>query len=142
MTGLQAVTAVAVYLNRNQFSIFGEAGGKIYKYEKDETYTGGEYIAVNNLPFPHRYVAQSSTVNINIHVPKNVKTGEPNTKRLGQLVDAVRVLFEYDDGVKLDGAYFRYDSDSRPVLDNDNTYYVNIAIECLYGNQKVITKTN
>ncbi len=139
MTGLEAVTAVAVYLHSNQTFIFGEQGGKIFKYEKDETYSGGEYIAVNNLPFPHRYIAQSSTVNINIHVPKNVKTGEPDTKRLGQLVNAIRPLFEYDDGVCLNGAYFRFASDSRPVLDNDGTYYVNLAIECLYGN--TTTKT-
>lgn len=130
-----------MYLNANKASIFGDSGGRIYKYEKDETYSGGEYIAVNNLPFPHRYVSQSSTVNINIHVPKNVKTGEPNTKRLGQIVDAVRPLFEYDDGIKLGKGRYRFDSDSRPVLDNDGTYYVNLAIECLYGNQKIITKT-
>lgn len=140
MTGLEAVTAVVKYLNVNKASIFGNnANGKIFKYEKDETFTGGEYIAVNSLPFPHRYVAASSTVNINVHVPKIQKTGEPDTKRLGDLVNAVRPLFEYDDGILLDGSYFRFDSDSRPVLDGDGTYYVNLAIECLYGNTKLKT---
>lgn len=136
MTGLQAVTAVAKHILNANPSVFGEGTGKVFKYEKEKGYSG-EYIAVNNLPFVHDQSVQSCTVNVNCHVPKQPKTEQPNTKRLEQLVTAVAALFDVsEDGAYIGGAYYKYACDSRPVLDNDDTYYCNIEIECTFDNLK------
>lgn len=137
MTGLEAVTAVAVYLNTNKTTIFGEKGGSIFKYEKENGYSG-DYIAVNSLPFIHRDAVDTCTVNVNIHVPQ-LKSGQPNTSRLSHLVNEVVNLFPIDDdyGIFLNGAYFRFFADSRPTPDKDDTYYVNIELDCIICNRKV-----
>lgn len=140
MTGLQAVTAVAKYINAATPSVFGSKAGKVFKYEKEKGYSG-EYIAVNNLPFIHRDAVQVCTVNVNVHVPKQPKTEQPNTKRLEQIVAAVVALFDTADGAFIDGAYYKYFSDSRPVLDDDDTYYCNVELDCTFNNLKRVTET-
>ena len=132
MTGLQAVTAVAKYINTATPSVFGSKAGNVFKYEKEKGYSG-EYIAVNNLPFIHRDAVQVCTVNVNVHVPKQPKTEQPDTRRLQDIVQAVVALFDSEYGTLLDGAYFKYFSDSRPVLDNDDTYYCNIELDCTFS---------
>lgn len=137
MTGMEAVTAASVYLNENKASIFGgETKGKVFKYEKTTGYAG-EYIAVNNLPFVHRKAHEEGIVNVNIHCPKK-KSGEPDTKRLDELSRNVISLFDFADGKKLQDSYFRFMSDSRPTPDSDDTYYVNIQIECIYFDEKTV----
>jgi hypothetical protein len=135
MTGLQAVTAVATYINAATPSVFGsnnEQKGKVFKYEKEKGYNG-EYIAVNNLPFVHQNPAQSNIINVNVHVPK-LPTEQPHSKRLTEIVTEVVKLFDSEDGAYINGAYFKYFSDGRPTLDNDGTYYVNIQIDCTSKN--------
>lgn len=138
MTGLEAVTAVAVYIGANKVTVFGERGGKVFKYEKKKDYAG-DYIAVNNLPFIHRNITQTDTVNVNVHV-KDLDTGEPNTKRLAEIVNEVVDMFNFTDGVKLGQAYYRYFSDSRPTPDRDGTSYVNIQIDCIHTDEKTLTE--
>lgn len=134
MTGLQAVTAVAKYINAATPSVFGNNNeGKVFKYEKEKGFNG-EYIAVNNLPFIHRDAVQTCTVNVNVHVPKLPKSEQPNTARLTQIVNAVVALFDSEYGTLLNGAYFKYFSDSRPTPDNDDTYYCNIELDCTFCN--------
>jgi hypothetical protein len=137
MTGLEAVTAVAVYLNSNKTAIFGEKGGSIFKYEKKKGYEG-DYIAVNNLPFIHRNTSQTDTVNVNVHV-KDLNTEEPDTKRLAAIVKEVVEMFNYTDGVRLNEAYFKYFADGRPIPDKDGTSYVNIEIDCYHSEEKKVT---
>jgi hypothetical protein len=133
MTGLEAVTAVAKHINSAAPSVFGNKTGKVFKYEKEKGYKG-EYIAVNNLPFIHRDAVQTATINVNVHVPKQPKTEQPDTTRLQQIVLAVKQLFDSEYGTLLAGAYFKYFSDSRPTLDNDDTYYCNIELDCTFSN--------
>ncbi len=137
MTGLEAVTAAAVYINQNKAAVFGGKDGSVFKYEKAEGYSG-EYIAVNSLPFVHRDAIEVCTVNVNVHVPK-LKNNQPNTSRLAAIVNEVVKLFPTDDdyGIFLSGAYFRFFADSRPVPDKDDTYYVNIELDCTICNRKV-----
>ena len=137
MTGLEAVTAAAVYINQHKADVFGGKNGSVFKYEKEDGYSG-EYIAVNSLPFVHRGAIEICTVNVNVHVPK-LKTNQPNTSRLAAIVKEVVKLFPTDDdyGVFLNGAYFRFFADSRPVADKDDTYYVNIELDCTICNRKV-----
>lgn len=130
MTGLQAVTAVAKHILNANPSVFGDKEGRVFKYEKEKGYSG-EYIAVNNLPFVHGKVSQTATVNVNVHVPA-LASEVPNTKRLTAIAKEVIELFDYTDGIKLDGAWFKFFSDSRPTPDNDGTFYVNIEIDCTY----------
>lgn len=137
MTGIEAVTAVSVFLNENKAEIFGEgAKGSIFKYEKTTGYTG-EYIAVNNLPFVHRNSSEEGRINVNVHCPQ-LKTGQPDTKRLGELAERIISFFEIADGLRLKEAYYRFMSDSRPTPDSDNTYYVNIQLECIYFDIKTV----
>ena len=102
---------------------------RAYKYEKraDEN---GEYIAVNSLPFIHgSHNIETGIVNINVHVPQLESGGIP-TQRLDVICDKVIALFPKD--TIINGAYFNYFCDSRPTLDNDETYYVNLQIKVTY----------
>lgn len=137
MTGLEAVTAVAKHILSASPSVFGATAGRVFKYEKEKGYDG-DYIAVNNLPFIHRNAHETAIVNVNVHC-KKLSTDEPNVRRLTEIANEVISLFNYTDGVNLNGAYFRFVTDSRPTPDNDNTYYVNLALECIFFDEKTIT---
>lgn len=104
---------------------------RAYKYEKGVKETG-EYIAVNHLPFTHgRGNIAEGIVNVNVHVPV-LKSGEVPTKRLESLCEQVTALFP--DDTYISGAYYNFYADSRPTLDNDETYYVNLQIQVTYNN--------
>lgn len=137
MLGDMAVTAVVKYINSQHIASATKSSATshcqclvAYKYEKPEKIKG-EYIAVNHLPFVHRYVVGEGVVNINIHVPK-LKSGLPNTKRLAQLSETVVALFP--EGTYLDKAFYEFLSDSRPTPDSDDTYYVNIQLNVIFNN--------
>lgn len=102
----------------------------VYKYEKLEGYNG-DYIAVNHLPFPHTEDVENGIVNVNVHVPK-LRTNQPNTKRLAELVELIISSFPFD--TNIDGFYFYFLTDSRPSPDNDNTYYINLRFNVIYNN--------
>lgn len=126
MTGLQAVTEVAKYIKQEI------EGVEVFKYEKPKGYAG-EYIAVNNLPFVHKEDIQTCTINVNVHVPK-LDTSQPDTRRLEELLSSIISLFDSKYGTFLEGAYFCFYSDSRPTEDQDDTYYINIELECSFEN--------
>ena len=130
MLGDKAVTAVVMRINGAK--IERRDGGTIraYKYEKGKD-EDSEYIAVNHLPFINSYEVEDGIVNVNVHIPKTA-TNEPNTKRLGAVCNEVILLFPND--TNIDGVDYSYYCDSRPVLDNDGTYYVNIKIKVRYTN--------
>lgn len=137
MLGDMAVDAVVQYLNGQQIETptdnpYCRCGRFLtaFKYERPDG-KKGEYIAVNHLPFVHKDAVCEGIVNINIHVPK-VASGLPNTKRLGELAQAVVALFP--DATFLRGAYYEFLSDSRPTPDGDDTYYVNIQINVIFNN--------
>lgn len=132
MLGDMAVTEVVRYLSES-LDVRDEAHIEdipVYKYERPQKLTG-EYIAVNHLPFVHRDVVGEGVVNINIHVPK-LKSNLPDTRRLAELASAVATLFP--EGTYLDKAFYELLSDSRPTLDNDDTYYVNIQLNVIFNN--------
>lgn len=106
---------------------------RAYKYEKGAEETG-EYIAVNSLPFTHgsRNI-ETGVVNINVHVPQLASGGIP-TQRLDEICDEVIALFPKD--TFIGGAYFNYFCDSRPMADNDETYFVNLQIKVTYNDIK------
>lgn len=126
MFGDMAVSEVVRFLNEAHLTNFN---GRAYKYEKRED-AKGEYIAVNHLPFVHRGSVERGTVNINVHVPK-LPTNEPNTRRLSELTEEVASLFP--ENTYISGAYYEFYSDSRPVLDGDGTYYVNLQLNVYYN---------
>jgi len=126
MLGDIAVEEVVVLLNNTALPCFK---GRAYKYEKREN-VSGEYIAVNHLPFVHRGEVEEGTVNVNIHVPKT-RTNEPDTKRLSTLATAVAELFPKN--TLINGAYYEFYADSRPVLDGDGTYYVNLQLNVTFN---------
>lgn len=105
---------------------------RAYKYEKGDK-EKGEYIAVNHLPFTHgqNRNIENGIVNVNIHVPQ-MKSGGVPTKRLKELVYKILCLFP--DDLYINGAYYNFYADSRPTLDNDETYYVNLQIQVTYNN--------
>lgn len=107
---------------------------RAYKYEKGKN-ESGEYIVVNHLPFTHgRGNVMTGIVNVNVHVPV-LRSGEVPTKRLECLCEEVISLFQTD--TYLNGAYYSFYADSRPTLDNDETYYVNLQIEVTYNNIRI-----
>ena len=69
-------------------------------------------------------------MNVNVHVPQLASGGIP-TQRLDAICDKVIALFPKD--TIINGAYFNYFCDSRPILDNDETYYVNLQIKVTYN---------
>lgn len=105
--------------------------GRVFYYEKPAK-VSGEYIVVNHLPFRHRNAVEEGTVNVNIHVPRR-STGEPNSRRLSELSEELIALFD-PRGSYLCGAYFKYFADSRPIEENDGTYFVNLQFTVTYNN--------
>lgn len=135
MTGSEAVTAVALYINSRKADVFGQCGGAVFKFKKIDGYDG-DYIAVNCLPFYYKDSMNTDVLNVNVHV-KVMPSGEPNLKRLETIKNAVIGMFEIEDGVELNGAFFeKRTSSDTPVLDEDNTYYVNIKLDCHHSNVK------
>ena len=130
MLGEEAVTNVVKRLNGA--AIEKKNGGFIraYKYEKGKD-EDSEYIAVNHLPFINSYEVTDGILNVNVHIPKTT-TNEPDTKRLSQVCKCVINLFPND--TNINGADYSFYSDSRPTLDKDGTYYVNIKIKVRYTN--------
>ncbi len=133
MLGDMAVTEVVKYLNEALIviDINNPTTPVAYKYEKPEK-LGGEYIAVNHLPFVHKDEVGEGVVNINIHVPK-LKSNEIPSKRLSVIAKAIVDLFT-PEPLYLSKAYYEFLSDSRPTLDNDSTYYVNIQLNVIFNN--------
>lgn len=138
MLGSKAVVEVLKRINAAKI-IKTVGDGKVtpqyiraYKYEKGTKETG-EYIAVNHLPFAHggRDNIAEGIVNVNVHVPI-LKSNEVPTKRLEDICEQVVALFPRD--TYLNGAYYNFYTDSRPTLDNDETYYVNLQIQVMYNN--------
>lgn len=133
MLGDMAVTEVVRYLNESLvvIDLSNTTAPTAYKYEKPEKLSG-EYIAVNHLPFVHKDAIGEGVVNINIHVPK-LKNNDIPTKRLAVITKAVVDVF-YPEVLYLSNAYYEFLSDSRPTLDNDGTYYVNIQLNVTFNN--------
>jgi hypothetical protein len=137
MDGDKAVVAVISEINALSLPSFI---GRVFKYERKEKYSG-EYIVVNHLPFVYGSVLEEGIVNVNVHVPR-LSTNEPNTARLYELWTPIKDHFlaseDYGqpDGQYLQGAYFSFYSHSRPTLDEDGTYYVNVQLKVLFNNLK------
>ena len=133
MLGDMAVTEVVRYLNESLvvIDLSNTTAPTAYKYEKPEKFNG-EYIAANHLPFVHKDAVGEGVVNINIHVPK-LKNNDIPTKRLAVITKAVVDVF-YPEALYLSKAYYEFLSDSRPTLDNDGTYYVNIQLNVTFNN--------
>ena len=133
MLGDMAVTEVVRYLSQN-LDVKDESHTEAipaYKYERPQKQTG-EYIAVNHLPFVHRRVVEEGIVNVNVHVPV-LKSNLPDIKRLATIAEAIVELFP--EGTYLgDKAYYEFLSDSRPTLDEDKTYYVNLQLQVTFNN--------
>lgn len=136
MTGNMAVNAVVKHINEAKIvATYEDEYSKrrklvAYKYEKPAEIKG-EYIVVNHLPFIHNNVVQEGLVNINIHVPA-LRINLPNVKRLSELANKIIELFP--EGTYLEKAFYEFMTDSRPTLDDDNTYYINIQINVTYNN--------
>lgn len=133
MLGNKAVTAVLQRINAAKIPKSGTEKQFIraYKYEKGEKETG-EYIGVNHLPFTHGSEnVGKGTVNVNVHVPK-LKSGGVPTQRLEEICTKVIELFPQDTFIS--GAYYSFYCDSRPMEDNDETYFVNLQIRVVYNN--------
>ncbi len=131
MFGDNAVTAVYKLLNSN-IEVLGLEKGRIFKYERPQAFVGDKYIAINHLPFVARDVVQEGIVNVNIHVKKTARN-EPNIKTLTSIAD--KLVSQLMAGeMYLSGAYFEYLSDSRPTMDNDGTYYINVKFKVTYNN--------
>lgn len=131
MLGDMAVTAVVKHLNESLVVTSKTTTPTAYKYQKPEKLSG-EYIAVNHLPFIHKNAVGDGVVNINIHVPK-LKNNDIPSKRLSVITNAIVEMF-YPEPVYLSKAYYEFLSDSRPTLDNDDTYYVNVQLNVTFNN--------
>lgn len=130
MLGEKAVTAVVMRINGAKIERRDGSTIRAYKYEKGKN-EDSEYIAVNHLPFINSYEVTDGIVNVNVHIPKTT-TNEPDTKRLSQVCKSVINLFPND--TNINGSDYSFYSDSRPTLDNDGTYYVNLKIKVRYTN--------
>lgn len=126
--GNDAVGAMVALINAANLTGFT---GRAYFYERPGKLSG-EYIVVNHLPFVHREAVEEGIVNVNIHVPR-LSTNEPDAKRLHTLASEVAALVD-PRGSYLANTYIEFYADSRPVEDNDGTYYVNLQFKVYYNN--------
>lgn len=132
--GDEAVTEMYKYLD----SIIEDLGiekGRIYKYERPEKLNRGSYIAINHLPFVRRDVVNEGTINVNVHVPKTT-SNMPDMGKLRSVVKAIVDPFN-DRDLHLGKFIFEFYADSRPTLDNDDTYYINLKFNVIFNNLKV-----
>lgn len=127
-TGNKAVENIVGLLNSDVLPTFK---GRAYFYQRPPG-EKGEYIAVNHLPFVRRKEVEEGVVNINIHVPA-LTTNEPDSKRLAEIASEIIELFT-PNGIYLDKVYYHFYADSRPVEDEDNTYFVNLQLKVTYNN--------
>lgn len=135
MKGIQAVTDLAVYIQRNV------PDTKVFKYEKSVNYKGN-YICVNKLPTAFGSMVNDTTIlNVNVHVQD--KTDQrPDTKALEELTQKVAALIPYknvsteDDERELivHGAWFAIESDSNLLKDTDGTHFINLRIQVTFTN--------
>lgn len=139
MLGSKAVDAVVSLLNTQKIQkrdsndeVIKNRYVRTYPYEKDKS-ENGEYICVNFLPFEHGQSKEieNGTININVHVPTN-NDGSMPKKRLEYICSEVVTLFSEE--LYIDGAYYQFYCDSRPMADNDNTYFVNLELIVTYNN--------
>lgn len=131
MLGDKATSAMYRFLCENSETI-GVKKNRIFKYERPEKLTVGDYIVVNHLPFTHRDIISEGVVNVNVHSPRTV-SNEP-AKKLQIIVGNLLAVFGEER--YLGGAYFEPYSDSRPTPDNDGTYYINLKFNITYNNLK------
>lgn len=143
--GNQAVEAMVNFLNDAVSTYHEQVGnathikesmltgfsGRVFYYERPPK-VSGEYIVVNHLPFMHRNSVEEGIVNVNIHVPQR-STGEPDSRRLSELSEELIALFN-PRGTYLCGAYFQYLADSRPIEENDGTFFINLQFTVTFNN--------
>ena len=132
MLGDDAVSALYKFIFDNSKDI-GVDKKYIFKYERPKKMIVSEYIVLNHLPFVRRDTIEEGVINVNIHVLRTA-SDEPNMKRLKTIV---KDLLDVVGSEKyLGGAYFDFYCDSRPTIDNDNTYYINLKFNVTYNNLK------
>jgi len=135
MYGDEAVTAVLKEIQSLQLPNFN---GALCRDKRAEGVTG-EYIVVIHLPFVYDTEIENAVINVNVHVPK-LTNNEIPSKRLSQLWHPIAEDFKASEekgqpyGKELDGAFFDFYSHSRPTLDNDDTYYINLQISVTFNN--------
>lgn len=132
MLGDDAVSALYKFIFDNSKDI-GVDKKYIFKYERPKKMVVSEYIVLNHLPFVRRDTIEEGVINVNIHVLRTA-SDEPNTKRLKTIVKNLLDVVGSDK--YLGGAYFDFYCDSRPTIDNDNTYYINLKFNVTYNNLK------
>lgn len=130
--GDDAVSAMYKLLKK-EYKKIGINEHGVFKYEIPKKSSLNEYVVINHLPFVQRDTINEGVVNVNIHV-KRTASDEPDTRRLKTIVKNILTFFVSD--YYLEGAYFEFYSDSRPTLDNDNTYYINLKFNVTYNNLK------
>lgn len=132
MLGDDAVSALYKFIFDNSKDI-GVDKKYIFKYERPKKMIVSEYIVLNHLPFVRRDTIEEGVINVNIHVLRTA-SDKPNTKRLKTIVKNLLDVVGSDK--YLGGAYFDFYCDSRPTIDNDNTYYINLKFNVTYNNLK------
>ena len=132
MLGDDAVSALYKFIFDNSKDI-GVDKKYIFKYERPKKMVVSEYIVLNHLPFVRRDTIEEGVINVNIHVLRTA-SDEPNTKRLKTIVKNLLDVVGPDK--YLGGAYFDFYCDSRPTIDNDNTYYINLKVNVTYNTLK------
>lgn len=130
--GDDAVSAMYKLLKK-EYKKIGINEHGVFKYEIPKKSSLNEYVVINHLPFVQRDTINEGVINVNIHV-KRTASDEPDTRRLKTIVKNILTFFVSD--YYLEGAYFEFYSDSRPTLDNDNTYYINLKFNVTYNNLK------
>lgn len=130
MFGDKAVSAMYRFV-KSSMAAADEGKVSVYKYERPKKLACKEYIVINHLPFVNNGSVGEGVVNVNVHVSPT-KSGEPDVRRLIHLASSI--ISQMDGDTYLDGAYFEYYCDSRPTLDSDDTYYMNIKFNVTFNN--------
>lgn len=131
--GDEAVTEMYKYLDAKVEDL-GVEKGRIYRYERPEKIDRVSYIAINHLPFVRRDVIEEGIINVNVHVPKT-SSNMPNSVKLQSIARAIVAPFD-DNDLRLGKFIFEFYADSRPTLDNDDTYYINLKFNVIFNNLK------
>ena len=143
ITGLQTTTSLYKFLVNKlaedaDSPLLKNRSVKVFKDDDKNADYSGIYIAVNALPFTYGPAVNSDNVmNLNIHVP-NLTSGKADRALLTEFVDYLLTIFpleSFDEDstqLMIDGVYYTIRAISKPMKDDDDTYFVNVKLKLLF----------
>lgn len=111
---------------------------QVFKDDDKNPHYKGKYIAINCLPFSYGdNKVDGGVMNINLHCPRLI-SGGADREALNKLFSFISELIPFDDATEdsdtlfLGGVHYVIKTQSRPMEDKDDTYFVNLRLKLTF----------